>query len=87
MDTTILIILGIILLCLVILNYITMLQSSQDPVRKRPIRASCGQTTFGCCPDGVNSKINFYGTNYPTYKPGPGYYRTSYPKAPKQLSE
>lgn len=71
MDNTILIILGIILLCLIILNYINMIQNSV-----LPIRANCGQTTFGCCPDGVNSKINFYGTNCPTYKPGPGYYRT-----------
>lgn len=71
MDNTILIILGIILLCLVILNYITMIQKPT-----LAIRANCGQTTFGCCPDGVNSKINFYGTNCPTYKPGPGYYRT-----------
>jgi hypothetical protein len=87
MDTTILIILGIILVCLVILNYINMIQTSTYQVDERSIRASCAQTAFGCCPDGVNSKINFHGTNCPSYRPGPGYYRTSYPKEPTQYSE
>uniref|UniRef100_A0A6C0ERV2 CC domain-containing protein n=1 Tax=viral metagenome TaxID=1070528 RepID=A0A6C0ERV2_9ZZZZ len=36
--------------------------------------ANCSQTAFGCCPDGINSKMNFYGTNCPGYKPAPGYY-------------
>jgi hypothetical protein len=79
MDNTILIILGIILLCLIILNHITMLQTLNPP-----IRANCGQTTFGCCPDGINSKINFHGTNCPSYKPGPGYYPT--PRVPDSTS-
>lgn len=40
-------------------------------------QATCAKTAFGCCPDGVNSKINFYGTNCPGYRPGPGYYPTT----------
>ena len=75
MDNTIIIILGIILLVLIILNNITI-------VRKPIIdtKASCAETKFGCCPDGVNSKINFHGTNCPSYNPGPGYYPTRIPK-------
>lgn len=67
MDNTTIIILGIILLVLIILNHITIVQTTTT-------QANCSQTAFGCCPDGVNSKVNFYGTNCPGYKPGPGYY-------------
>jgi len=70
MDNTVIIILGIILLVLIILNHITIVQTN------RTSQANCSQTAFGCCPDGVNSKINFYGTNCPGYRPGPGYYPT-----------
>jgi hypothetical protein len=63
MDITIIIILGIILLVLIILNHITIVQPHIFT------KASCAQTKFGCCSDGVNSKINFYGTNCPDYKP------------------
>ena len=63
----IVIILAIILLILIILNHLTIVTL---PI---PKQASCSQTLFGCCPDGVNSKINFYGTNCPSYHPGPGY--------------
>lgn len=31
----------------------------------------CSNTQYGCCPDGVNSKINYLGTNCPGYKPVP----------------
>jgi len=84
MDNTIIILLGIILLSLIILNNLTI----KSPTTKR--QANCSQTAFGCCPDGVNSKINFYGTNCPGYKPGPGYYPTPYiqepgPKPPKPI--
>ncbi len=68
MDNTIIIILGIILLILIILNHITIVQTTTTT------QANCSQTAFGCCPDGVNSKVNFYGTNCPQYNPGPGYY-------------
>jgi hypothetical protein len=70
MDNTVIIILGIILLVLIILNHITIVQTTTTS------QANCSQTAFGCCPDGVNSKINFYGTNCPGYRPGPGYYPT-----------
>lgn len=70
MDTTsIIIILAIILFILIALNHIKISQTTTEVTRK----ASCSQTTFGCCPDGVNSKINFNGTNCPSYRPGPGY--------------
>lgn len=67
MNNTILILLGIILLVLIILNHITIVKTSSTN------QANCSQTVFGCCPDGVNSKVNYYGTNCPGYKPGPGY--------------
>ena len=31
------------------------------------IQGNCAQTQFGCCPDGVNSKMNFNGSNCPRY--------------------
>jgi hypothetical protein len=69
MDNSIIIVLGMILLILIMLNHLTIIV---DPAQK-PHQGSCAQTTFGCCPDGINSKINFYGTNCPGYKPAPGY--------------
>ena len=67
-NSTIIIILAIILLILIVLNNITIIVNpSSFP------QGGCSQTAFGCCPDGVNSKINFYGTNCPGYKPAPGY--------------
>ncbi len=68
---TMIIILAIILLILLALNNIStpVSNASQPP----EAQGSCSQTAFGCCPDGVNSKINFHGTNCPAYNPGPGY--------------
>lgn len=71
MDNTIIVILGIILLVLIILNHITIVQTTTTTTT---VQGNCSQTAFGCCPDGVNSKINYYGTNCPSYRPGPGYY-------------
>ena len=72
MDTTIIIILGIILLLLIILNHATIVANATTDKQ-----ANCSKTTFGCCPGGVNSKINSFGTNCPGYRPGyrpgPGY--------------
>ena len=76
MDTTLIIILGIILLILVILNNITIVTTTTT-------QATCAQTTFGCCPNGVDSKINFYGTNCPGYRPVPGYPPTPQPPTPQ----
>jgi hypothetical protein len=73
MDTSILIILAVILIILVLLNH---LKTSETEEEDLPTTASCSQTSFGCCPNGVDSKINFYGTNCPAYSPGPGYLPT-----------
>lgn len=73
MDTTI-IILGIILLLLLILNHIKIIINTTTKDKE----ANCSKTAFGCCPDGVNSKINYFGSNCPRYRPGPGYYPTPY---------
>lgn len=78
MDNTIIIILGVILLVLIILNHITIVTTTTTTTKQ----GNCSQTAFGCCPDGVNSKINFYGTNCPGYRPGPGYYPNTPPPPP-----
>jgi hypothetical protein len=86
MDNKILVILGIILLILIILNHVTIVTtntSDSSQSSKSSNSASCSQTAFGCCPDGVNSKINYYGTNCPPYNPGPGY-PTNPPPPPPQ---
>jgi len=62
MDSTIIIVLAIILLALIILNNIKIVNPDNTT-------AHCSQTTFGCCPNGVDSKINYYGTNCPGYLP------------------
>ena len=67
MSSFVIIILAIILLALIILNNIKIVSTGTSST------ANCTQTTFGCCPNGVDSKINFYGTNCPAYNPGPGY--------------
>ena len=67
MSSFIIIILAIILLALIILNNIKIVSTGNGST------ANCTQTAFGCCPNGVDSKINFYGTNCPAYNPGPGY--------------
>jgi hypothetical protein len=65
MDTTIIIVLAIILLALIILNNIKIVKTDNKT-------ANCSQTEFGCCPNGVDSKINYYGTNCPGYRPVAG---------------
>jgi hypothetical protein len=69
MDSTIIIVLAMILLALIILNNIKIVKTDNTT-------ANCSQTTFGCCSNGVDSKINYYGTNCPGYKPRPGYLPT-----------
>jgi hypothetical protein len=66
-TSTVIVILAIILFILIVLNNITIILNTSAP------QGGCSQTMFGCCPDGINSKINFYGTNCPGYKPYPGY--------------
>ena len=72
MDSTIILILALILIGFFVLNY----YKSQNTTSSSTAPASCAKTTFGCCPNGVDSKINFYGTNCPGYVPGPGYLPT-----------
>ena len=78
METSIIIVLAIILLALIILNNIKIDTTSNTSSSK----ASCSQTTFGCCPNGIDSKINYYGTNCPGYRPGPGYFPSPYGPPP-----
>ena len=77
MDKTLIIVLGIILCILIILNHITIISTNSSSASSST-NASCSQTAFGCCPNGVDSKVNFYGTNCPGYNPGPGYYPSQY---------
>ena len=34
-------------------------------------QGTCAETHFGCCPDGINSKMNIFGSNCAGYKPVP----------------
>lgn len=68
MDSSIITVLAIILLILIILNHMTIFIETPSTSQ-----ASCSQTSFGCCPNGVDSKINYYGTNCPGYRPIPGF--------------
>lgn len=68
MNYTIIIILALILFIFIFLNNIKIVTTNTNT------QANCSQTAYGCCPDGVNSKINYYGSNCPSYNPGPGYY-------------
>ena len=79
MDSSIITVLAIILLILIVLNHITIISSTEST------NASCSQTSFGCCPNGVDSKINYYGTNCPGYRPGPGYYPSPYVSNSNQI--
>ena len=69
MDKVVVIILVVILLLLIILNHLSITVTKNGNSTDN----GCSQTRFGCCPDGVNSKINFKGTNCPRYNPGVGY--------------
>ena len=77
MNTTIIVVLTLILLFLIILNNvsITLTSNNTQQIQAQPNgnQGRCSQTAYGCCPDGVNSKIDFNGTNCPSYNPGPGY--------------
>jgi hypothetical protein len=68
-NITIIIILGIIAIIFIILNHITVVTTTTTTNKQ----GNCSQTAFGCCPDGVNSKINYHGSNCPQYNAGPGY--------------
>jgi hypothetical protein len=71
MESFIILILAFILIGFIAVNYYNSKNKTTTS------SASCAQTTFGCCPNGIDSKINFYGTNCPAYVPGPGYLPTT----------
>jgi hypothetical protein len=73
MDKSLIIILAVILLILVLLNNVSLLVPNARVHTNNYNQGKCSQTAFGCCPDGINSKINFNGTNCPNYNPGAGY--------------
>jgi hypothetical protein len=76
MDRSIVILLLIILMILVILNNLTIniISTSNGKSTDSSFNAvKCPLTVFGCCPDGVNSKIDWLGSNCPRFDPGPGY--------------
>jgi len=74
-NRTVIIVLAIILFILIILNHVKVVKvdDSTSSSSSSSQQGNCSQTVFGCCPDGVNSKSNFYGTNCPPYRPPPGY--------------
>ena len=73
MDKSLIIILAVILLILVLLNNLSLVVPNVQVRKVNSTQGNCSQTSFGCCPDGINSKINFHGTNCPNYNPGAGY--------------
>ena len=58
---TILIILALVLLILIILNHTYV---------KQPY-TGCAGTEYGCCPDGITSRMDYLGTNCSGYSPYP----------------
>ena len=93
MERKVIILLAIILFIFIILNHVSLFPNSssseqqniekqfgyiQTPQNCSNVPGCCSLTQFGCCPDGVNSRINSTGTNCPvTYSQG--YNTTSYP--------
>ena len=73
----------IIILCLLLVMIFMILKHVNVDVYNYPSQnGNCSETKFGCCPDGKNSKIDFYGTNCPRYNPGPGYLSGPPPPVP-----
>jgi hypothetical protein len=82
MDAYIVIVLLLALLLLLMLNSGSIritTDDDNDPDRDDyEMQGNCAQTQFGCCPDGVNSKMNFRGLNCPRYHNNKGYRRSLY---------
>lgn len=86
MDSKVLIILAIILFILIILNHVSIVITPpnsdnsattqpfgyvQTPSNCSNLPGCCSLTQFGCCPDGVNSRVDSLGSNCPkTYNLG-----------------
>ena len=60
-----------ILVILIVLNNLSVVRVTNVEYEKDEDQATCMNTHYGCCPDGVNSKINFFGTNCPGFTPPP----------------
>ena len=71
MIYVIIITLVIILLLIFALNKIRYYETNSK--NEKIEMYNCPKTQFGCCPDGVNSRIDYFGSNCPIYNPGPGY--------------
>ena len=70
----IIVLLFLALIILIILNHTNVVVTNEDMYKENDyydIQGKCSQTHFGCCPDGVNSKMNIFGSNCPGYKPPP----------------
>jgi len=69
-STWIFIIAGILILFFLLSHtiYITTSNVPSSPTYSNPI---CGTTPYGCCPDGINYKMNFLGTNCPASPQNP----------------
>lgn len=64
------IILCLILVVLIALNNLRVEKINTIEYEERndqEEQATCMYTHYGCCPDGVNSKINIFGTNCPRF--------------------
>jgi hypothetical protein len=92
--TWIFIIAGIIILFFLLSHsiYITTstIPASSNSITNTPV---CGNTPYGCCPDGINYKKNFLGSNCPSSpqnpytvgsNPGPNPYFNNPPPQPMQ---
>ena len=64
-------ILVLILIILIALNSMTHIKIYNNYKKEKEVQGTCIDTHYGCCPDGVNSKINFFGTNCPGFVPPP----------------
>jgi hypothetical protein len=82
MDAYIIVVLLLALWLLLMLNSgsirITTDDDNDPHGNQYEFQGNCSQTQFGCCPDGVNSKMNFKGTNCPRYNTNQGYQRSLY---------
>jgi hypothetical protein len=60
--TSVIIILICILVIFLALNNVTNNVTNVN-IDTSSVQSNCTQTPYGCCPDGINSKINQSGTN------------------------
>lgn len=67
-NITIIVLLSIILVILLILNNANIIKTTTTTTTTSD-QASCKNTLYGCCPDGVNSKVNSTGSNCPAVVP------------------